>query len=69
VHTNLVMVQAPSAEQLEQVLKPVAISNRVIRKLDERTALVSRTGMAAIRKRIIDLGLSEEIARPAHGHE
>jgi hypothetical protein len=69
LHTNLVMVQAPTAEQLTQLIKPVAISNRVVRRLDERTILVSRAGMAAVRKRIIDLGIGERIARTGRDHD
>jgi hypothetical protein len=69
LHKNLVLVQTSSAEQLAQLIKPAAISNRVIRRLDERTILVARAGMAAVRKRIADLGLGEHIARPGRDHE
>jgi hypothetical protein len=68
LHKNLVMVQTSSAEQLAQLIKPASVSNRVVRRLDERTILVSRAGMAAVRKRIVDLGLGEQIARHGRDH-
>ena len=69
IHRNLVMVRMPDAKQLEKLLTRASIRSRVIRQIDQRTVLISRSGLAMVRKRVADLGLHEVLAGPQEHHE
>ena len=69
VHRNMVMVRMADAAQLEKLLSRASIRSRVIYRLDQRTILVSRSALPAVRKRIAELGLRERLAEARDLHE
>jgi len=62
LHTNLTLVRTPNPESMQEVLRPQKLRKKVIRFLDERSFLVARSSVTAIRKRLRELNLPETLS-------
>ncbi len=61
LHTNLTLIRTPDPETMQEVLRPQKLRKKVIRFLDERSFLVARSSLPAIRKRLRELNLPETL--------
>lgn len=68
VHQNLVLVRAPDKARLDELLARSDVRNRLVRRLDERTMLISRAGLVALRKGAAAIGLPEVLETHEVGH-
>lgn len=56
LHTNLALLEAADAAQLDAVLDRADLRNRIVKRVGATTLLLPRSALPALRKRLSELG-------------